>query len=49
MWKRPILVSRDRRSKWLCAHVVRRKGDDPYTIKRISQEVGNFRIREANF
>ena len=38
---KPILVSKDRASKWVSAHVVRRKGDDPFTIKRISQDVGN--------
>ena len=36
----PILVSRDRRSKWIGASVVTRKGNCPYAIKRLSEDLG---------
>ena len=36
----PILVGKDRIAKWIIARVVKRKGDDPYTVKRVSIEVG---------
>ena len=37
---RPIIVGKDRRARWVTAHVVKRKGDDPYTIKKVGEEVG---------
>ena len=46
---RPILIGKDRRAKWVMAHVVKRKGDDPYTIKRIGQEVGNSGYARITF
>ena len=38
---RPIIIGKDRRATWVTAHVAKRKGDDPCTIKRIGQEFGN--------
>ena len=36
----PILVSRDRKSKWINAAVVPQKGNCAYAIKRLSEDVG---------
>ena len=35
----PISVSRDRKSKWIGASVVTRKGNCPYAIKRLSEDL----------
>lgn len=42
---RPILIGKDRRANWITSHVVKRNGDDPYTIRRVDQEVGNSGYR----
>ena len=36
----PILVSRDRKSKWINAAVVTQKGNCPYAVKRLSEDIG---------
>ena len=36
----PILVSRDRKSKWINAAVVPQKGNCAYAIKRLSEDIG---------
>ena len=36
----PILVSRDRRSKWINAAVVPQKGNCAYAVKRLAEDIG---------
>ena len=36
----PVLVSRDRRSKWINAAVVPQKGNCVYAVKRLAEEIG---------
>ena len=36
----PILVSRDRKTKWINAAVVTQKGNCPYAVKRLSEDIG---------
>ena len=36
----PILVSRDRKSKWINAAVVTQKGNCAYAVKRLSEDIG---------
>ena len=38
----PILVSRDRKSKWINAAVVTQKGNCAYAIKRLSEDLGSL-------
>ena len=38
----PILVSRDRKSKWINAAVVTQKGKCAYAAKRLSEDIGSL-------
>ena len=38
----PILVSRDRKSKWINAAVVTQKGNCAYAVKRLSEDIGSL-------
>ena len=36
----PIMVMKDRKSKFITAHVIEEKGENPYAIKRLGQDIG---------
>ena len=38
----PILVIKDRKTKYMTAHMVPRKGGHPYAIDRLTQDIDNI-------